>query len=57
MSVFQLAENLHMTVGRLRKEMTVAEYINWLRFYAQKNEESEEPKVENTKEDVMRAWG
>ena len=57
MSVYQLAENLHMTVGRLKQEMTVAEYLNWLRFYNQKNEEPPEQEVENTKEAAMAAWG
>ena len=36
MNVYQLAENLGMTVTRMLREMTVAEYFGWVAFYAEK---------------------
>lgn len=40
MAVYQLAENLHMTVTEMEEKMTWAEYQNWCRFYAQREEQS-----------------
>jgi hypothetical protein len=41
MNLFTLAENLHMTVERLRSEMPLREFFGWLKFYAQRREEAE----------------
>ncbi len=40
-AVYQLAENLSMTVNRMLCEMTMAEYFGWMRFYAERNKEAE----------------
>lgn len=36
--MYQLAENLHMTVGRMMREMSFGEYLGWMRFYTQRNQ-------------------
>lgn len=56
-----------MTVGQLLRDMTVAEYVGWLRFYGQKNRQRGQggqqggepvlPTVENTPESIKRAFG
>jgi hypothetical protein len=38
MNVYQLAENLGMTVTRMLREMTMSEYFGWVAFYAEKAE-------------------
>lgn len=38
--MFQLAENLHMTVTRMMSEMTMGEYVGWLRFYGQRDKQT-----------------
>lgn len=38
MSVHALALELGMTVERLYAEMSVEEFVSWLRFYQQKDE-------------------
>ena len=35
-NMYQLAENLHMTVTRMSSEMTMAEYFGWMQFYDDK---------------------
>lgn len=40
MAVFQLAENLHMTVAQLLRDMPLGEYMGWLRFYEQRNNQT-----------------
>lgn len=44
-SVYQLAENLGMTVTRLKREMTMSEYFGWVAFYSEKAEGGEKPKT------------
>ncbi len=39
MSLHTLAENLSMTVTRLKSEMTWNEYQDWILFYQAKNSE------------------
>lgn len=34
MNVYQLAENLGVTVTRMQREMTLSEYFGWIAFYA-----------------------
>jgi hypothetical protein len=38
---FFLAEQLHMTVGRLREDMSNAELLHWSMYYARKSQEAE----------------
>jgi hypothetical protein len=40
-NMYQLAENLHMTVGSMSREMSMSEYMGWIAFYAQKAEDME----------------
>lgn len=37
MSVYQLAENLGMTVTRMKREMTLSEYFGWVTFYGERS--------------------
>jgi hypothetical protein len=36
MNVYQLAENLGMTVTRLQREMTMSEFFGWVAFYSER---------------------
>lgn len=36
MNVYQLAENLGMTVSRMCREMTMSEYFGWVAFYGER---------------------
>lgn len=36
MNVYQLAENLGMTVTRMLREMTMSEYFGWMAFYGER---------------------
>ena len=36
MNVYQLAENLGMTVTRMLREMTMTEYFGWVAFYGER---------------------
>ena len=38
MNVYQLAENLGMTVTRLKREMTMSEYFGWVAFYGEREQ-------------------
>lgn len=38
---FFLAERLHMTVGRLRREMTAREFMQWGVYYGRKAQKRE----------------
>lgn len=40
-NVYQLAENLGMTVTRMSREMTMSEYFGWMAFYSQKAADAE----------------
>lgn len=39
--MFELAEKLGMTVGRLVHEMTYAEFVDWMALYGIRNKEHE----------------
>lgn len=39
---FQLAENLNMTVGRLRREMDMPEFVQWIAFARYREEVREQ---------------
>jgi hypothetical protein len=53
-----LAETLGMTVGRLRKEMSVKEYFSWLQYFKQRNEPARQAPMEiDSMEDAMRIFG
>lgn len=41
MNVYQLAENLGLTVTRMSREMTMSEFMGWSAFYAARAEEME----------------
>lgn len=40
-----LAEKLHMTVARLRREMSNSEYVRWQAYYATKAQRQELAKM------------
>lgn len=45
MNVYQLAENLGMTVTRMKREMTLTEYFGWVAFYGERdNRQNGKPK-------------
>lgn len=37
MNTYQLAENLGMTVTRMQREMTLAEFYGWIAFYGERD--------------------
>ncbi len=39
MNVYQLAENLGMTVTRMKREMTLSEYYGWVAFYGEREKQ------------------
>jgi len=41
MSLHTLAENLGMTVTRIKQEMPMSELNNWFQYYEQRNEKKE----------------
>lgn len=43
MNLHALAENLGMTVRRLRQELTLSEYFGWMRYYAERERERNAP--------------
>jgi len=61
MNLYVLAENLGMTVTRLKREMTLREYFGWLKYQAQRGEPREppEPDEPQTRYDdpVMQVFG
>ena len=38
MNVYQLAENLGMTVTRMKREMSLSEYFGWVAFYGERDD-------------------
>lgn len=38
MNVYQLAENLGMTVTRMKREMSLSEFFGWVAFYRERDE-------------------
>ena len=58
MNLYVLAENLCMTVTRLKREMTLREYFGWIKFQAQRNEPPEPPDSQTRYDDpVMQVFG
>ncbi len=58
MNLYYLAENLGMTVSTLKPQLSVQEYLGWLRFFTQRNEVDKpaEPVLESP-EDFMKFFG
>lgn len=63
-NVFQLAENLGMTVEALMRDMPIAEFCEWMQFYAERSEDmakedkAQKPKLPPKGADlVMRGFG
>lgn len=44
LNMYQLAENLGMTVTRMAREMTMSEYFGWLAFYAERENLESKPR-------------
>lgn len=49
-----LAMNLGMTVRELKSKLTISEYVDWLRYYGEKEDDSVQLE---TAEDMVKAWG
>jgi hypothetical protein len=56
MSLHTLAENLSMTVTRLKSEMTWNEYQDWILFYQAKNSEQDNNLL-NSPESLLKGFG
>jgi ribulose 1,5-bisphosphate synthetase/thiazole synthase len=62
-NLYQLAENLGMTVTRMSRDMTMSEYFGWMAFYGEKAAEAEReskkkpPMPRKDGELVMRGFG
>jgi len=59
MNLYVLAENLGMTVTRLKREMTLREYFGWIKYQAQRAEPTEpEPDSQTRYDDpVLQVFG
>lgn len=52
---YQLAENLHMTVGQLEREMGMPEFVDWVAFYRYRDARREQERAKTkAKADVKR---
>jgi len=58
MNLYVLAENLGMTVTRLKREMTLREYFGWLKYQAQRNKSADDEPEDQTRDDpAMQVFG
>ena len=46
-----------MTVGRLKKEMTMREYMDWIAFYQMQSEDPDKPNMLNSEQDMLKGFG